>query len=153
MKISNTSRRLKEIMASQNLRQVDILDKAKTYADLYDIRLNKNDLSQYVSGKVEPGQEKLFLLSKALQVDIAWLMGYDVQMKTSEHTDSPKIMEYYNSLNDIGRHEATKRVEELTYVQKYITDIFQPNAAHERTDIDVTSEMRRHDDDIMDENF
>lgn len=42
--------------------------------------MNKSDLSQYVSGKVEPNQDKLFVLGNALKVNEAWLMGYDVPM-------------------------------------------------------------------------
>lgn len=66
-----------------------------------------------------------------------------------------KIMEYYETLNDIGKHEATKRVEELTHFEKYTTpEHLLLNAAHERTDIEITEEMLQHDEDIMDdENF
>ena len=49
------------------------------------IRLAKNDLSQYVSGKVEPSQEKLTLLSLALEVNEPWLMGYDVKKERGEN--------------------------------------------------------------------
>lgn len=77
---TNTSMRLKEIMNDRNLRQVDILRKAEPYSKKYDIRLAKNDLSQYVSGKVEPSQEKLTILALALGVSEPWLMGYDVPM-------------------------------------------------------------------------
>lgn len=80
MKIVNTSVRLKQIMNEQNLKQVDILDRCKPYCEKFDTKLNKNDLSQYVSGKVEPGQKKLTILSMALNVNEAWLMGYDVPM-------------------------------------------------------------------------
>lgn len=75
---TTTSNRLKEIMSEQNLRQVDILEMIAPYSKKLDIRLAKNDLSQYVSGKVEPSQEKLTLLSLALNVSEPWLMGYDV---------------------------------------------------------------------------
>lgn len=78
MKVSNTSERLKELMKSLNLRQVDILEKTKPFCNEYNVKMNKSDISQYVSGLVEPGQEKLFILSKALNVSEAWLMGYDV---------------------------------------------------------------------------
>lgn len=78
MRISNTSERLKEIMKLRNLRQVDILDLTKPYCKEHNIKMNKSDISQYVSGLVEPGQEKLFILGKALNVSEAWLMGYDV---------------------------------------------------------------------------
>ena len=77
---SNTSIRLKQLMNDRNLRQIDILRKAEPYSKKYDIRLGRNDISQYVSGKVEPSQEKLTILSLALGVTEPWLMGYDVPM-------------------------------------------------------------------------
>ena len=78
MKISNTADRLKEIMREQNIRQVDIIERARYFSSKYDAKITKTDLSQYVSGKVEPGQAKLFVLASALNVNEAWLMGYDV---------------------------------------------------------------------------
>lgn len=78
MKIENTSIRLKKIMFERGLKQVDILELAKPYCVQLGTRLNKNDLSQYVSGKVEPGSHKLTILGLALNVSEAWLMGYDV---------------------------------------------------------------------------
>ena len=62
MKKYTTSYRLKQIMSDLNLKQVDILNLAAPYSKKYGIKLNKNDLSQYVSGKVEPGQNKLYIL-------------------------------------------------------------------------------------------
>lgn len=87
MKVSNTSARLKTIMQERRLRQVDILNAAKPFCAQYGIKLEKNDLSQYVSGKVEPKQEKLTILGLALDVNEAWLMGYDVSMTRTP--DSP----------------------------------------------------------------
>lgn len=81
MKKHTTSERLREYMEIYNLKQVDILKMAKPYTEKYGVKLNKNDLSQYVSGKVEPGQDKTFILSKALNVDPAWIMGVDVPMR------------------------------------------------------------------------
>lgn len=78
MKKFTTSQRLDQIMQSKNMRQVDILNAAEPYCKKYGIKLGKNDMSQYVSGKVEPGQDKLTILGLALNVSEAWLMGYDV---------------------------------------------------------------------------
>lgn len=78
MKPENTSIRLKRIMNERGLKQVDILELAKPYCIKLGTKLNKNDLSQYVSGKVEPGSHKLTILGLALDVSEAWLMGYDV---------------------------------------------------------------------------
>ena len=84
MKSSNTSERLKQLMKDRSLRQVDVLNMAKPFCDEHNVKLGKNDLSQYVSGKVEPGQEKLAILGNTLGVSEAWLMGYDVPMERSE---------------------------------------------------------------------
>ena len=90
MKTSNTAQRLKELMQENNYRQVDILNKCMPFCEKYGIKLGRNDLSQYVNGKVEPGQEKLSILGMALNVNGAWLMGYDVaknrgQIIVSDH--------------------------------------------------------------------
>lgn len=79
----STATRLKQLIADRNLKQVDILEKALPYSKNYGIKLTKSDLSQYVSGKVVPGQEKLTILGLALNVSEAWLMGYDVPMERS----------------------------------------------------------------------
>lgn len=78
MKKLTTSQRLKQLMNERNIKQVDILIKAEPFCQKYGVKLNKNDLSQYVNGKVEPGQQKLSILGLALNVNEAWLMGYDV---------------------------------------------------------------------------
>lgn len=80
-KIENTKTRLNYLMKSRNLKQVDILNKCKPYCQKYDVKMNKSDLSQYVSGKVEPSQNKLVILGMALNVSEAWLMGFDVPME------------------------------------------------------------------------
>jgi len=64
----------------------------------------------------------------------------------------------YDTLINDTQEFIKKRLQKL--LQKSIQDMFADkdhlllNAAHERTDIEVTDEMRKHDDDIMDdENF
>lgn len=79
MRKENTSIRLKQIMQERQLRQVDILNLVKPYCEKNDVKMNKSDISQYVSGKVEPSQDKLVMLAMALNVSEAWLMGFDIQ--------------------------------------------------------------------------
>lgn len=150
MKKESTATRLEQIMKERQLRQVDILEKCKPFCQKFNVKLGRNDLSQYVNGKVEPGQDKLTVLGMALNVSEAWLMGFDVPIERTASTkeSSPKIMQYYEQLNDIGKHEATKRVEELTLVPKYVKeDSTYVNAAHA---IDgATEEDIQHDEDIM----
>lgn len=76
----STASRLQYIMQQRNLRQIDILEACMPYCQRYNIKMNKSDISQYVSGKVEPNQNKLFILGQALNVNESWLMGFDVPM-------------------------------------------------------------------------
>lgn len=134
MKKTTTSVRLKEIMNTRNLRQVDILNKCQPFCAKYRVRLGRNDLSQYVSGKVEPGQEKLSVLSSALDVNEAWLMGYDVPMdrsytpfyKFSSETfaaspDGRKLISTYLSLNEKGREQLLIQCDLLLSSDIYTT--------------------------------
>ena len=67
-------------MQERNMKQKDILDATEPLCKNYDVKFNKSDISQYVSGKTEPNQDKLYILSEALKVNVVWLMGYDVPM-------------------------------------------------------------------------
>lgn len=154
MKKESTAIRLKLLMKKRNLRQVDILEKSKPFCEKYGVKLGRNDLSQYVNGKVEPGQEKLTILGLALNVSEAWLMGFDVPIERRSNDDltekSPKILQYYEMLNVIGKHEATKRVAELTEVPRYVKeDTNYVNAAHPIKN--AKDEEKQHDEDIMDD--
>lgn len=84
MKVSNTSQRLKEVMNKKGLKQVDILNKIQPLCKKYNIKMGSNDLSQYVTGKVEPSEKKLKALAEVLGTNEIWLKGYDV-------TDSPDL--------------------------------------------------------------
>lgn len=55
----------------------------------------------------------------------------------------PKIMQHYSLLNDLGKHEAEKRVEELTYIPQYTHEV---KAAHnDHTDEPGELEKMRED--------
>lgn len=98
MKKYTTSERLKEIMDSRNLRQVDILSLVLPYCKEYGVKMNKSDLSQYVSGKVEPNQDKLVVLGMALGVNETWLMGFDVPMGRCFENSIPQPLGSKDSL-------------------------------------------------------
>lgn len=98
----NTSIRLKKLMDERNLRQADILELCKPYCTKYDIKLGRNDLSQYVSGKVEPGQKKLTVLGLALNVSEAWLMGFNVPMERNDYEDQT-LLRFDAELEDAWR--------------------------------------------------
>ncbi len=88
MKVT-TSERLQSIMATRNLRQADILEMIQPYCKKYDVKIPRNALSQYVTGKVLPKQDKLTILGLALGVSEVWLMGYDVPMERENPAPEP----------------------------------------------------------------
>ena len=82
-------------------------------ADLCQItKIPKSAISQYISGAFEPKQDRIYLISKALNVSEAWLMGYDVPMDrvNSSSLEEPVLsegeklwMELYYRLSDDTR--------------------------------------------------
>lgn len=119
----STSVRLKEIMDKRGLRQVDVLSLARPYCEKYGVKLGKNDLSQYVSGKVEPGQDKLSILGMALDVSEAWLMGYDVpkEKKPAAENDnelSPNKQALITAAKDMDDATALAVLEIVRQVKK-----------------------------------
>lgn len=85
----STSSRLNYIMDIRNLKQIDILKKCEPYCKQFNVKMNKSDLSQYVSGKVVPSQSKLIVLGMALNVSEAWLMGFNVPMERGINSNRP----------------------------------------------------------------
>lgn len=77
----STQERLRQIMSERNLKQRDILEMSLPYQKKFNIKMGKSALSQYVNGKSSPDQHKLYLLGATLNVNEAWLMGFDVPMK------------------------------------------------------------------------
>ena len=77
-KVSNTGDRIRQWLDNCGLRQVDLLRKAEPYCEQYNIKLVKNELSQYVNHVRTPRPDKLVVLAKAMNVSEIWLLGYDV---------------------------------------------------------------------------
>ncbi len=111
---SSTADRLQYLMRTRNLRQVDILNRVLPICSKYGIKMNKSDISQYVSGKVSPTQDKLYALGEALNVDPVWLMGADVPINRSgsekitvEITDEEmELIEVYRAADPVFQKEA-----------------------------------------------
>ena len=76
--MATSTERINQIMKEKKLRQIDVLNLAKPFQQKYNIKFSKSHLSQYVNGKSNPNNEKIFLLSKVFGVTEAWLLGYNV---------------------------------------------------------------------------
>ena len=120
MKASNTAARLREIMTVRNLKQVDILRLCEPVSRRLGIRINRNDLSQYVNGKVEPGQFKLTVLAHALSVSETWLMGYDVPMTAVDlPPEVSELAQMIARLDTEDRAEIRGEVRAMLRADKY----------------------------------
>lgn len=115
---------------------------------------DKTAIAKVEAGKVDLPQSKILAFSKALDVTPADLLDDKIE-KIEIHNDiksSVRILQYYNKLNELGKQEATKRVEELTYIPLYNQDTNLLNAAHSLDNASI--EEKANDEDIMnDENF
>lgn len=60
------------------------------------------------------------------------------------------IIEEIHKMNERGKSKILETVKEMNCSPLYNDDYLEAIAAHERTDIKVTDEMKKHDDDIMD---
>ncbi|WMI82022.1 helix-turn-helix domain-containing protein [Anaerotignum sp. MB30-C6] len=122
--------RIKEGLAMKEMKQSDLVELTG---------IGKSSISSYISGQYEPKQRNIYKIAKALGVNEAWLMGYDTSKERStdqmqkdldmEYMNSlselnyskelVKIHEFFSLLNEEGRKESIKRIEELTYLKKY----------------------------------
>lgn len=125
------SNRLKQIMNERNLKQVDILNKTIPLQSRYNVRLAKNDLSQYVNGKVEPNQDRIFILAKALDVSEAWLLGYDVP-KNRIDKDELDITTIFNQL------EEYRQARVYNFAEKQLEEQQRDNVVNLNDYIEVT---------------
>lgn len=60
----------------------------------------KSAMSQYCSGTFVPRQDRTFQIARVLDVNPAWLMGFDVQIKD----DAPTVIGERKELVDIIPH-------------------------------------------------
>lgn len=74
------SKRLKHAMITKNIRQIDLSNMTG---------INKVKIHNYMNGKYLPKQDALYLLSKALDVTVGYLMGWDDEINKIKTEDKP----------------------------------------------------------------
>jgi repressor LexA len=79
------SQRLKKAMEIRGMKQIELAKKTG---------IGKSSINHYVSGKYEAKQSALYKLSKALDVNESWLMGYDTEMERSKTLPSQQINDF-----------------------------------------------------------
>ena len=80
--IEKCATRIAKALSIRGMRQYELCQKTK---------IPKSAMSQYISGSFEPKQDRIYLISQALNVDPVWLMGYDVPMEKKAQPEEKKI--------------------------------------------------------------
>lgn len=103
-RVASCGQRISMALSIRDMKQADLCKSAK---------VPKSSLSLYLSGAYEPKQERIYDMAKALNVDEAWLMGYDVPMERQSAKKSPEELklsegeklwlELYHKLSDESR--------------------------------------------------
>lgn len=109
------------------------------------VDMAKSALSRYFSKERQFPLNRIPAFAKALNVEPEFLLGID------NTTTASTLTSIYEQL------EPTRQVKVIDYAKEQLKEQEEycfVNAAHERTDIVGTKEMKDHDNDIMDdENF
>lgn len=95
MQIESFANRLQKAMNIRGIKASDLAKKAK---------IDKSLISNYLAGKYKAKQDKVAIISEVLNINPAWLMGFDV----------PMDRKYNNTLNN----ELSKKIESLNIEQK-----------------------------------
>lgn len=155
--------RIKEIREKSGMSQVEFADK---------INVSKQTLYKYENNLITNiPSDKIEASAKLCGVSPAYLMGwepvsdedignafandnlFDIVNNITAFSPSERnhIIKYLQLL-EINRKKADKYIDQLLSIQTMENDLVV-QAAHERTDIKVTDDMRKHDDDLMDDDW
>ena len=126
-KVDTFQNRFVKAMEIRGMRQVDVANRSG---------LDKAQISQYKTGKYEPMQDALYKLATALNVNVSWLMGYDVPMEINRKqleqeievcdiiekcygTGARELVRYYIRLNELGKSKIMDEIQDMLQLEKY----------------------------------
>jgi transcriptional regulator with XRE-family HTH domain len=104
-RVANIADRIGEALKARQMRPSALCKVAK---------IPQSSLSLYLSGAYEPKQDRVYAMASALNVDVAWLLGYDVQMGT--FADNTK------EENETVSEELTPKERQLLELFRLLTD-------------------------------
>ena len=152
---------LKKARVAKKLKQSDV---AKM------IGVKGNTLSNYENGVSEPDIDTFCALCDIYELDPAEILGeaYGLNVQGSDFNIKPSeidMIKEYRTLDEHGQEivrillqkeyercsASQSQADGNTVIDIPNRDLPELNAAHERTDIEVTDEMKKHDYDIMDD--
>lgn len=142
--------RIKEARLNNKLTQEQLAEK---------IGVAKSTLAGYEKGNREPNLETTIKIMTVLGVDANYLWQDEMDFPMKVSYEEMEHIEKYRDLDDHGREMVDFTLEKeyersVALAKKSNISEFPYSkavqAAHERTDIEITEKMRKHDDDLMD---
>ena len=120
MLVSNFATRLNEAINLKNIKPAEIVRRSEKLYKSGKINkvLTKPLLSHYLKGTYEAKQDNVYALSMILNVDEAWLMGYDVPMEKETITNNDFRYANHNGINTDGLDE--NDIEEINRFVEFI---------------------------------
>ena len=111
------SKRISKALSLRNMKQTDLCNITG---------IPKSAMSQYINGAFEPKQDRIFLIADALEVNEAWLMGFDVPMEKEiqspdkqELTEGEKlVLELFRKIPEDRQPEALELLQVALKMQK-----------------------------------
>ena len=96
--IDELKNRLQFALNERKMKPVELSEKTK---------IPKSSISQYMSGHAKPSGERVYLISNALNINEAWLLGFDAPMDksaicSSEKYPAPEITDDFVTFPVIG---------------------------------------------------
>lgn len=109
--------KLRELRKLNDLTMDQLTDKINKK---YNSKINKGMISKWENSLGEPSLDSMRILSDFYKVSLDYLLGIEEQQLAISENER-LLLDTYNKLNDLGKHEAIKRVAELTEIPKYFT--------------------------------
>ena len=102
-RVATCAERIKTALSARGMKQAELCRRTN---------MPKSALSQYLSGLYEPKQDRIYLISQALNVSEAWLMGLDVPMERQDKKKAASLEEVKLSEGEQALIELFRKVPE-----------------------------------------
>lgn len=122
---------IKELRKSKSIKQSEL-------ADI--LNVNRTAVAKWETGKNKPSADTLEEIADYFNVSIDYLMGRQETRGGFEaykrNERDLRMLYYFSRLNDMGKNEALKRIDELAELPKYQNKGDIPMAAHNDAALD-----------------
>ena len=117
-RVDSFAHRLEIAMKKNNINQIELSEKTKNYEKT----ISQSLINKYLKGKAFARQNNIYILCKILNVDEAWIMGFDVPMeRTPDEYRNQENIEKYTTKDDsmlplLGLYDIAYIYKQNTYI-------------------------------------